>query len=61
MKYAYPQLTFLRRLPVDVQIGSCRLIAKINKLQPSDLICCGMAERRLKLTIESNATWETVC
>ena len=55
--YTYPQLNFLRRLPVDVQIASCRVIAKINKLQPSGIICCGMAQRRPKLTIESNATW----
>ena len=57
LNYTHPQLTFLRRLPVDVQIASCRVIAKINKIQPSGIICCGMAQRRPKLTIESNATW----
>ena len=56
INYTYPQLTLLRRLPVDVQIASCRVIAKIKKLQPDSVICCGMAERRPKLTIESNAT-----
>ena len=49
-------LTLLRHLPVDIPQASERAIAKINELQPDIIICCGMAESRLQLSIESNAT-----
>ena len=49
-------LTFLRQLPVDVQLASQQVIDKINKFQPQNIICCGMAEKRTKLSVESNAT-----
>ncbi len=49
-------LTFLRQLPVDVSEASSRAIAKIKELQPDAIICCGMAESRTKLTVESCAT-----
>lgn len=49
-------LAFLRLLPVDVELASCYVIAKINELQPSVVICCGMAESRTLLSIESTAT-----
>lgn len=45
-------LTFLHRLPVDVQLASSRVIAKINELQPDYIICCGMAETRCQLSVE---------
>ena len=56
LNYTAPFLTFLRLLPVDIELASCAVIAKINELQPNAIICCGMAERRSQLTIESNAT-----
>lgn len=49
-------LTFLQLLPVDVELASCCVIEKINELQPKVIICCGMAESRSLLTIESTAT-----
>jgi pyroglutamyl-peptidase len=48
-------LTFLRHLPVDIPQASERAIAQINELQPDIIICCGMAESRLQLSVESNA------
>lgn len=51
-------LTFVRRLPVDIQRASDLVIAKIIEVQPDLIICCGMAEKRTKLTIESQATCE---
>lgn len=51
-------LTFLRKLPVDVSEASSSVIAKIKELQPKAIICCGMAESRTKLTVESCATCE---
>jgi pyroglutamyl-peptidase len=48
-------LTFLRKLPVDFELAPSLTIAQIKKLQPDAIICCGMAESREKLTIESCA------
>jgi pyroglutamyl-peptidase len=48
-------LTFLRHLPVDISQASELAIATINELQPDIIICCGMAESRHHLSVESNA------
>ncbi|MCP2730495.1 pyroglutamyl-peptidase I family protein [Limnofasciculus baicalensis] len=48
-------LTFLRQLPVDVDGAKGFAIAKIEELQPHAIICCGMAESRTILTVESCA------
>ncbi|AFZ32746.1 hypothetical protein Glo7428_4301 [Gloeocapsa sp. PCC 7428] len=55
-----PLLTVLRRLPVDTQQASNYVISKITEIQPSAIICCGMAESRTQLTVESNATCRDV-
>lgn len=47
-------ITLLRKLPVDFQLASQDVIAKLDGLQPDLVICCGMAERRSRLTVESN-------
>lgn len=44
----------LRRMPVDFQLAPEQTIATIERLQPDLVICCGMAEKRSLLTIESN-------
>ncbi len=49
-------LILLRQLPVDVQLASDRVIAKIAEINPDAIICCGMAESRTNLTVESTAT-----
>ena len=46
---------FLRKLPVDFQLAPSQVISKINQLQPDIIVCCGMAESRTKLSIESSA------
>ena len=48
-------LTFLRKLPVDFRLAPLQVIAKIIEIQPPVIICCGMAESRSKLTLESCA------
>ena len=48
-------LFFLRNLPVDIKLASRQVIIEIKRIQPDVIICCGMAEKRDKLTIESNA------
>ncbi|MDJ0742348.1 MAG: peptidase C15 [Xenococcaceae cyanobacterium MO_167.B27] len=52
---------FLRQLPVDVDLASNLAIAILKKIQPQGIICCGMAESRKQLTIESNATCNENC
>lgn len=51
-------LAFLRQLPVNIPEATSRVITKIEELQPTAIICCGMAESRSKLTVESCATCE---
>ena len=52
---------FLRQLPVDREVASQQAIATIKKIQPQGIICCGMAESRPKLTIESCANYGQEC
>ncbi|NEO32211.1 MAG: peptidase C15 [Symploca sp. SIO3C6] len=49
-------LSFLRKLPVDIAQASSRVIIKIEEMQPAAIICCGLARKRLKLTVESGAS-----
>lgn len=51
-------LSYLRKLPVDYELAPSLAIAQINQFQPDIIICCGMAESREKLTVESGAGWE---
>lgn len=51
-----PPLNVLRKLPVDTQQSSNYVISKITGIKPTAIICCGMAETRSQLTVESNAT-----
>lgn len=50
---------FLRHLPVDVAAASQKAIAKIVEIQPDAIICCGMAESRIYLTVEFQASCGT--
>ena len=54
-------LFFLRNLPVNIELASHQLINEIERIQPDVVICCGMAEKRNKLTIESHALYENEC
>lgn len=51
-----PPLTVIRKLPVEVQQASNLVNSKITEIQPTAIICCGMAESRSQLTVESNAS-----
>lgn len=48
-------LHLLRQLPVNVPVAKEIIIGKIQQLQPQTVICCGMAESRTKLNVESKA------
>ncbi|MEL6930248.1 MAG: peptidase C15, partial [Cyanobacteria bacterium J06600_6] len=54
-------LFFLRNLPVDIQLATRKAIAEIENIEPNIVICCGMAEKRSRLTIESQAWCEDNC
>lgn len=56
LNYISFSLNFIRWLPVDIEIASQAVITKINEIAPDIIICCGMAEGRHQLSIESNAT-----
>lgn len=48
------ELYLLRKLPVDFVLAPAKIITEINRVQPDVVVCCGMAERRSRLSIESN-------
>lgn len=47
---------FLRQLPVDVELATKQIIEAIKVVNPQGIICCGMAESRNELALESNAS-----
>ncbi len=50
------QLHYLRQLPVDYEQAPAQIIETVNGLQPHSIICCGMAETRARLSLESRGT-----
>lgn len=57
-------VSFLRKLPVDFELAPQQVIDRFNALKPDILVCCGMAEERDRLHLESQAvvngvTWRT--
>ncbi|MGJ3248085.1 MAG: peptidase C15 [Elainellaceae cyanobacterium] len=49
------QLYYLRHMPVDFELAPQMAIAKLTTLQPDIILCCGMAESRTRLNVESQA------
>jgi pyroglutamyl-peptidase len=49
-------LSFLRYLPVNLPVARSLTVGKIQRVQPNLLVCCGMAESRLQLNVEAQAT-----
>ncbi|MBE9011732.1 peptidase C15 [Pseudanabaenaceae cyanobacterium LEGE 13415] len=49
----------LRQLPVCFELAPKYTIEKIKELQPDITICCGMAETRQKLSLESNGKFQS--
>ncbi|MEJ6487332.1 hypothetical protein N0Y54_39830 [Nostoc punctiforme UO1] len=46
-------MSFLRQLPVDVQLANTQVMEKINAIQPEDIICCEQAAILTQLTVEA--------
>lgn len=51
---------FLRGLPVDFARAPLQVLARFDELKPDVLVCCGMAEERHKLNVESQAVVDDV-
>lgn len=49
---------FLRKICVDFQMAPKEVISTIDRLLPNVIICCGMAESRHELTVESNGKFQ---
>lgn len=45
----------LRKLPVDFELAPRQVLHSFNALLPRMVVCCGMAEERTRLSIESRA------
>lgn len=54
----FPPAILLRKLPVDFDLAPTKLIDQIKQNTPDIVVCCGMAETRTKLTVESQASKE---
>lgn len=53
-------VSFLRKLPVDFELAPQQVITRFNELTPDILVCCGMAEERDRLHLESRAVIDAV-
>jgi len=49
------ELVLWRHLPVDIALAAAEVKRAIAKVQPTALVCCGMAENRKGLAIEVQA------
>jgi pyroglutamyl-peptidase len=54
-----PDSHLLRHLPVDFHVAPRQVLAKIAELQPQRVVCCGMAETRSRLSVESNGVFQS--
>ena len=60
-KQSDPNLYFVRKLPVNTNIATLQVIQAIEQIEPKGIVCCGMAESRTQLTVESNAVCDRDC
>jgi pyroglutamyl-peptidase len=49
---------FLRKVAVDFELAPRQVISMVDLLTPKTVICCGMAENRDELTVESNGKFQ---
>ena len=54
-------LHFVRKLPVNTNLAASQVIQAVEHIKPQGIICCGMAESRSQLAIESNAVCDRDC
>lgn len=51
----HKSMHYLRKVPVDHRLAPKKILEKFDALEPDILVCCGMAEKRKKLNLESRA------
>jgi pyroglutamyl-peptidase len=51
-----PSWQVLRQLPVESQAAIDRVVSRLERLQPTGVICCGMAEKYPQMKVEIQAT-----
>ena len=61
IKQVDSNLYFVRKLPVNTNLAALQVIKAIEQIEPKGIICCGMAESRSQLTVESNAVCDRDC
>ena len=61
IKQSASNLYFVRKLPVNINLAALQVIQAIEQIEPKGIICCGMAESRSQLTVESNAVCDRNC
>jgi pyroglutamyl-peptidase len=44
----------LRQVQVDFELAPATVLSRVAEIQPAQVVCCGMAEGRSRLTLESN-------
>jgi pyroglutamyl-peptidase len=49
-----PHIHLLRRIPVDFHLAPATVLSTLEALRPHRVVCCGMAEKRQRLTVELN-------
>jgi pyroglutamyl-peptidase len=54
-----PDCHLLRHVPVDFHVAPRQVLARIAELQPQRVVCCGMAETRSTLSVESNGVFQS--
>ena len=54
-------LYFVRKLPVNTNLATLQVVQAVEQIKPKGIICCGMAESRSQLTVESNAVCDRDC
>lgn len=52
---------YLRKVPVDFALAPQHVLEKFNELLPRVMVCCGMAEDRTRLSVESHAVLDDKC
>jgi pyroglutamyl-peptidase len=53
-----PDTLLMRHLPVHFQLAPCQVITATFQSRPAVVVCCGMAENRSLLNLETTARWQ---
>jgi pyroglutamyl-peptidase len=54
-----PDTHLLRHVPVNFQLAPQMVLGKVREIRPDVILCCGMAEPRSRLSVESNGQFQS--